>query len=548
MSASETALTLKRFVSPGTVMGRFFAKRYARVGALWGTAFGLITYASADGFLKLGDAAARAQLLGSLASNVGIKLLLGEPYNITAVGGFVDWRVTGIAAIVASVWAILSSSKAFRGEEVAGRWELFMSGPTTARRAAVNALSGLYAGVLALFAVVTIITFLTGRPHDIGFSFTQSMGYGLALASAPFMFVAIAAFTSQLMPIRARAATMAGGIFAACFSLHAVANVVSGAHWVLYITPLGWIELLHPLSDATPIWLLPIAGIAVVFSTLAVVIAGKRDLYGSAFADKDTARAHTRLLNSPFWAAVRLTRGASLGWLGALTVMGFLYGSLTNAAAKAFATGAVHKLTGDLLHIAQQSGAKTYISFICLLVMLVLMVYVAGAVGKIREDEAEGYVDNLLVRAVSRVRWLAGRIIITGSVVVVGGLLATGCLWTAQAASGVGLAYGDLFLAGINVMAPALLLLGITVCVFGFWPRSTTIVGYAVIAGSFLVQMVGSAVHLNHWLLDLSLLQHMALAPASDPNWRIVATYVTSGIVLGLLGLWRFTNRDLQNE
>ncbi len=548
MSASEAAITLKRFVSPGTVMGRFFAKRYIRTGALWGTAFGLITYASADGFLNLGDAVARAQLLGSLASNVGIKLLLGEPYNITTVGGFVDWRVTGIAAIVASVWAILSSSKAFRGEEVAGRWELFMSGPITARRAALNALGGLYAGVLALFVVVAFITFLTGRAHDIGFSFTQSVGYGLALASAPFMFVAVGAFTSQLMPIRARAATMAGGIFAACFTLHAIGNVVSGAHWVLYLTPLGWIELLHPLSTAAPLWLLPIVGVAVVFSTLAVVIAGKRDLYASAFADKDSSKPHTRLLNSPFWAAVRLTRGASLGWLGALTIMGLLYGSLTNAAAKAFTTGAVHKLTGNLLHIAQQSGAKTYISFICLLVMLVLMVYVAGAVGKIREDEAEGYLDNLLVRAVSRVHWLVGRGALVAGVIVMGGLLATGCLWFAQAVSGVGLAYGDLFLAGINVMAPALLLLGLTLFVFSFWPRLTTIVGYAVIAGSFLMQMVGSAVHLNHWLLDLSLLQHMALAPASGPNWRIVATYVATGIIVGLLGLWRFNGRDLQNE
>jgi len=65
---------------------------------------------------------------------------------------------------------------------------------------------------------------------------------------------------------------------------------------------------------------------------------------------------------------------------------------------------------------------------------------------------------------------------------------------------------------------------------------------------AFLVQMVGSAVHLNHWILDVSILQHIALAPAVAPDWQVAWWYAGLGLVLALLAAWRFNRRDLQNE
>jgi putative exporter of polyketide antibiotics len=52
--------------------------------------------------------------------------------------------------------------------------------------------------------------------------------------------------------------------------------------------------------------------------------------------------------------------------------------------------------------------------------------------------------------------------------------------------------------------------------------------------------------HLNHWLMDTSLLHHIALAPTVDPNWTINATYLVIGAALAAAGAWRFHRRDLR--
>jgi hypothetical protein len=111
-----------------------------------------------------------------------------------------------------------------------------------------------------------------------------------------------------------------------------------------------------------------------------------------------------------------------------------------------------------------------------------------------------------------------------------------------------GLTFHELLLAGLNSAAPAVVLLGIGVFTLGFAPRLTTIAGWGILAWAFLLDMLGSAIKVNHWVMDTSLLQHVALAPAVNPNWRIVGTYLAIGCAAAQLGTWCFTQRDLQTS
>ena len=97
-------------------------------------------------------------------------------------------------------------------------------------------------------------------------------------------------------------------------------------------------------------------------------------------------------------------------------------------------------------------------------------------------------------------------------------------------------------------MAPALLTLGVAVFGFGFAPRLALIGSYGVIAWSFLIQMVSSGINLNHWILDTSVLHHIALAPATEPNWHAAGIVAGLGVLAGALGVWRFHRRDLETE
>ena len=69
--------------------------------------------------------------------------------------------------ILGAVWGLLTSTRLLRGEEDSGRWELLLAGQTTRRGAAVQALGGLGAGVVVLWALTAVITVLTGRDSKV---------------------------------------------------------------------------------------------------------------------------------------------------------------------------------------------------------------------------------------------------------------------------------------------------------------------------------------------------------------------------------------------
>jgi len=172
--ASIAGLTGYRL--PQLAAGRFIARHTLKIGAIWGAVFGLYVYSTAIGFDSLAKTAAkRDQVLNSLASNTGLKALLGGTHRITTLAGFVDWRVIGVASMVGAIWGMLLATKILRGEEAAGRWELFLAGQTTARRAAGNALAGLGAGVLAMYVLAALFTAVVGARHNIGISRGQSL-------------------------------------------------------------------------------------------------------------------------------------------------------------------------------------------------------------------------------------------------------------------------------------------------------------------------------------------------------------------------------------
>ena len=524
-----------------------------RTGALWGLVFGLYVYDNAIAFHTIAPTAAqRDRLLGTLAGNAGLKALLGDTRSITTLGGFTDWRAIGVITLVASIWGLLAATKTLRGEESAGRWELFLAGQTTPRRAAANALAGLGAGVVAMYAITALLAIGVGTRPDVGIGPAGAMFLAVAVVAGAAMFAAFGAVASEVTPTRSRAAGVSGTAFGAAFMLRALGDSTSSAHWLVYLSPLGWVEQLHPLTGAQPLWLLPIAGL-IAACAVATVLLADRDLGASLLADKDTAEPRTAMLGSPVLFALRMSRAAIAGWLAATVVAALLYGSLAKSTGQAFAeSGGLRRFTGNLTHVAQQqlqlAGTRVFAGIIFLILMTLIMAYVASALGRVREDEAEGYVDNLIVRKVSLPRWLSGRVGLILAVLAAAGILGGMAFWAAAATQHAGLGWRELLLAGVNSAAPAALLLGIGVLALGFVPRLTSIVCWGLLAWAFLLDMLGSAIKVNHWVMDTSLLYHPALAPAVNPDWRIVGTYLAAAAAAALIGGWRFTRRDLQSS
>ncbi len=552
--SSQTAaatITAKKFRSPRSVVARFVGKSVSKSAAIIGYITGAYVAASVYGYVTAYPTdASRATLVATFGSNVGLQALFGVARNIDTVRGFTAWRCLGVMTIVGGIWALLAATKRFRGEEEAGRWELLLSGQTTARGAAINTLAGLGAGLFVAYALTAIITGIAGQLKGQNFGTSETLFFSLSLVAAIGIFFAVGALVSQIAPTRRRAAGISAAIFGLSFLLRAIADAATSLHWFNYISPLGWIEQMRPLTGSSPIWLLPIAGLIAVCCYLTVYIAGVRDLGTSLIPDKDTAKPRTKYLNTPLGLAVREVKGPTIGWLIGIVAGSLAMGFVAKSAGEALAaTPSFQDYVRRLVPgQATAIGAVTYLGIVFLTVITVILIMVASLINAMREDEAQGYLDNLFTRPVARLRWLGGRLALIVASVVLAGLGAGIFMWLAAASQHTGISFGTMLNAGVNATFPAAVILGVGLLAFGTQPRWTSRAMYIVIGWSFLLEMIGPAVKLNHWLLDTSLIHHIAYSPAATPRWGANAILLAIGVVLSAAGIWAFNRRDIVGE
>ncbi len=120
--------------------------------------------------------------------------------------------------------------------------------------------------------------------------------------------------------------------------------------------------------------------------------------------------------------------------------------------------------------------------------------------------------------------------------------------WLGAASQHAGVSVTTLLDAGVNLVPPAITILGIGVLAFGIRPRLTSIVVYALLGWSLLVVIVGGIGATSHWVLDTSVFHQMAPAPAVSPDWGTNGIMTALGLALATIGALAFRRRDLQTD
>jgi ABC-2 type transport system permease protein len=133
-------------------------------------------------------------------------------------------------------------------------------------------------------------------------------------------------------------------------------------------------------------------------------------------------------------------------------------------------------------------------------------------------------------------------------VLIVAGLVAGVSAWLGAATQHSGLSIVTLLAAGINLVPPSLVILGVGLLAFGIRPRLTSWVVYGLLGWSLLLVIVGGIGAVGHWVLDTSVFHQMASAPAVAPHWEADAIMAAIGIGSALVGGWAFRRRDVQGE
>ena len=485
-----------------------------RSGVLWGYIFAIVVASSALGYTSVyKTAASRAGLARVFGSNPGINALIGPAHQIQTAAGFTAWRSLGVLSIVGAFWGLLAGTRLLRGEEEAGRWELLLAGQTNRRLATGQAIAGLGVGVLTIWTITTAATVAVGHSSSVGISPAAALFFSLALVSAPAIFLATGACASQLCATRRQAAALGGIALGVSYGLRMVADSGAGLEWLRWATPLGWVEELQPLTAPRPIALLPILGLIGLLIGLSVHLAGVRDFDASVIPDRTSAPSHTRLLRSASGLDVRIARPVVLGWTGAIAAAALIMGFIAKSAGEALRSSSSFSRLLTRLG-ARGTGADAYLGFAFLIVAVLLALIAAGQVSATRGEESEGRLDELLVRAVPRFKWMIGRVALPAVVVVVSALLAGIFAWAGASSQNAGVGFGALVSAGLSLAPAALFLLGVGTLVLGVRPRAASMVVYGIAAWSFLIELIGGVINANHWLLDTSIFHQLAGAPA----------------------------------
>ena len=531
---------------PATVVARQTAHKAVRSGVLWGYVFGAYLATQALAYASsYKTVSQRAGIAKEFGANAGISALVGPAHELQTVAGFTVWKCLAVLAVVGAVWGLLTGTRLLRGEEDAGRWELLLAGQTTRRAAAAQALAGLGCGVAALWVVTAVITVVVGRSSKVDFSVGGALFLAVAVVAAAAMFLAVGAFASQLAATRRQASAYAGAALGVSYALRMVADSGTGLDWLRWVSPLGWIEQLQPLTTPHPFALLPIAGLVGLLSLFTIRLAGERDLGGSTFPDRSGSVPHTRLCFGPSGLNIRLMRSTLVGWGVGIAAYGLILGLVAKSGGSALASSA--SMTRALSRLGA-IGAYAYLGVAFLMMAVILAIVAAGQISAARGEEAGGRLDHFLVRPVSRSSWLAGRLLTATIVLVVGGLLAGVFTWLGAASQHTGVSFASVLNAGLNVVPPAVCILGVGAFVLGVWPRASNVATYGLLVWSFLVELIGGVVGLNHWVLDASLFHQMAAAPATSPDWTTGGVLVAVGAVAAVLGGTAFAHRDLKGE
>ncbi len=117
---------------------------------------------------------------------------------------------------------------------------------------------------------------------------------------------------------------------------------------------------------------------------------------------------------------------------------------------------AIGRLGGHDSPVADDLG----LTFLILTLLIALIS--TGQISAMRTEEADGHLENLLVRPVSRTSWFAGRLGLSALLLLlllllllVAGVLARIGAWAGAASQHSGARLGSLVTAGLNVVAPA---------------------------------------------------------------------------------------------
>lgn len=437
-----------------------------------------------------------------------------------------------IAVAVMSVFMVVRHT---RTEEETERAELVRAAPVGRHAALASAMLGALVvnAVIAGGNVVALLAF--------GLPAVGSLAFGASMVGIGVVFAGVGAVAAQVASGTRGALAAGGAAVGVAFVLRAIGDVGNGV--LSWLSPIGWAQSIRTYADER--WwvlILPVVATALLVVT-ARTLQDHRDFGSGLVAQRGGPPEATARLSTAWGLAVRLQRGALIGWAVGLGALAFFYGLVADQAEQMLEDNP--DMADFFAQLGRGSVTDAFLSTAMLIMALFATGFTVSSVLRLRSEELSGRVDPVLATPVSRRRWASSHL----AVALIGtALLALVCgaamgLGTALVLADIG-RLGELTAAGL-VMVPAMwVMAGVTMLLYGLRPR-WALAAWAAVAWVFVAAMFATVLDLPQWALNLSPFQHVPALPAVSMTWLpLVILTVVAGAVIAA-GLAALDRRDM---
>lgn len=524
---------------PTRAVVKLVRKQVSRGAYAWASIAFLTVYATAKGYVATyPDQGGRRKIAALVQRNPAFQAINGVARRLDTPGGYVTWRVGGVLMVIVAAWAAVATTRVLRGEEDLGRADTVRAGAVTGPQVEAATLAAL-SGAVLLVAYLVFAGLLASRLAVAGSALLAA-----AVGLSGLLFVAVAAVASELFAPRRRATQVAVTSLGVCFAIRVVADGTRGLTWLRWCTPLGWAEETHPFTGNVVWPLLLLVALTVALGAVALGLQRRRDVGAGAFADRP-ARSRLVLLGSPARFAIRSELSSVLVWSTSVGAYAVLVGLLAKDFSSFVSTSRGFQDVAARLATATLTRPVGFLALIFTFFAPPIALMGVFQMGAARTEEAEGHAEVVLAGAVTRRRWLLGRVAVGAGAVVTASVVAGLLAWTGTALKGGGVGLGSMMRASLNMLPAALLFLALAVATFGLRPRLTVAVGAGAVAATYLLQLIGALVKAPAWVLDISPFHHLAAVPIAPANTTAATVMVTVAAVLVAVGVVAFNRRDV---
>lgn len=479
------------------------------------------------------------QKLLQLAESSAARMLQGKPGHIESPGGFGVWDAGWMVMLIVGTWAVLSTTRLTRGEEDSGRAELVLSRPVQTPAMLIGLFGSMTVALVGIVLAAAVPLIVLGE------AVAGSVLWGLGLAAFAAVCSAVAAVGAQIVEPRRRAASFGLALLAAGFLTRVVANSADSRDWVLSLTPFGWVDRLRVFGENRWLWLVVPVVVATAFAACAVALSERRDTGAALLSSSKSRRSRLHLLGGAASFGWRLTSGALIAWSVGVGVTSLVFGLMIGAIADFIKEDESYRKVLESMGMDMSAPIIGFLSYMAVALALAFAMFLGWRLGALRQEEADGRLDNLLTRGVVRWRLLTASTALAFAADVVLVVVSGAGLWAGAQLVHVEVSVADVAKPLAGTLPLVILFTGIAVLTFALAPRLTVIIPVTLSVAAYLLDTFGQMLDWPHAIIALSPYHHLMRLPGTPMTTLSVVVMIGLGLAAALVGVVVFSRRDV---